>query len=207
MAADIFRNISISTAEKDFLVLQRDTVNGYEYPADHNTPNTMIALNAHDYYGIYRILDALADYTWNGNTAAKDVCLGNGSTAQLTLPAGLKPMLQTDAPQITRPMESYQFPCDSTINLRTDYCESVNGLSEVGLNDLETYPNPFNSEFLIKTAGELTEIHLIDVLGNELPVNVQKVASGYSVDAKDLKEGVYFVQTNSGVVQLIKNGK
>ncbi|TSJ45593.1 T9SS type A sorting domain-containing protein [Fluviicola chungangensis] len=207
LAADIFRNISISNAEKDFLVLQRDTVNGYVYPADHNTPNTVIALNAHDYYGIYRILDALADYTWNGNMAAKDVCLGNGSSAQVTLPGGLKPMLQTDAPYITRPMSSYQFPCDSTINLRIAYCEPLNGISENERNSINIYPNPFQSDFVLKTTIELTEIHVFDVLGHELPVNVQKVASGYSFEAQYLKEGVYFVQTNVGVVQLIKNGK
>jgi len=207
LAADIFRNISISPAEKDFLVLQRDTVNGYVYPADHNTPNTVIALNAHDYYGIYRILDALADYVWNGNMAAKDVCLGNGSAAQVTLPAGLKPMLQTDVPHITRPMESYQFPCDSTINLRINYCDAVNGLPEMQPSGLQGYPNPFTATVVIQTESELTEIHLIDLFGQELPVKVQKVASGYSLDAEDLKEGVYFVQTNFGVVQLIKHGK
>lgn len=207
LAADIFRNISISNAEKDFLVLQRDTVGGYIYPGDHNTPNTVIALNAHDYYGIYRILDALADYTWNGNAAAKDVCLGNGSAAQVTLPGGLKPMLQTDFPVITRPMESFQFPCDSTINLRINYCETVNTVNETEFNKLTIYPNPFQSVFEIRTESDLTEFRFMDVSGHELPVNVQKVASGYSVDAQDLKEGVYFVQTNVGVVQLIKHGK
>lgn len=207
LAADIFRNISISNAEKDFLILQRDTVNGYVYPADHNTPNTAIALNAHDYYGIYRILDALADYTWNGSVSAKNVCLGNGSSAQVTLPGGLKPMLQTDAPFITRPMDSYEFPCDSTINLRISYCDAVTGLPEMESNKLEIYPNPFNTTFVIQTAELLTELHLLDLSGKELPLKVQKVASGYSVDATDLKEGVYFVHTNSGVVQLIKHGK
>ena len=104
MAMDVFTNISIPESEKDFLILQRDTVGGYVYNADHNTPNTMIAFDAHDYYGIYRILDALADYTWNGTQAAKNVCLGNGSAEQTTMPGALKPMLQTDNPTTIRPM-------------------------------------------------------------------------------------------------------
>lgn len=207
LAADIFRNISISNAEKDFLVLQRDTVGGYIYPADHNTPNTVIALNAHDYYGIYRILDALADYVWNGNAGAKDVCLGNGSIAQVTLPAGLKPMLQTDSPHITRPMESYQFPCDSSINLRINYCEPLSGIEETGLKVQQVYPNPFQSYFVIRTTNELKEIHLVDLSGNELQVKLQQVKEGYRLDVKELEDGIYFVQTNLGVVQLIKNGK
>ncbi|MGV3613385.1 MAG: T9SS type A sorting domain-containing protein [Fluviicola sp.] len=207
LAADIFRNISIPAAEKDFLVLQRDTVGGYIYPGDHNTPNTVIALNAHDYYGIYRLLDAMADYVWNGNMSAKNVCLGNGSAAQTNMPAGLKPILQTDVPNITRPMESFQFPCDSTINLRIAYCEAVNGIAENGFSSLKAYPNPFQSAFILETENELTGIQLFDVSGQELPVNLQKVASGYLVDATNLEEGVYFVQTNLGVVQVIKHGE
>lgn len=206
LAADIFRNISISNTEKDFLILQRDTVGGYVYPADHNTPNTAIALNAHDYYGIYRILDALADYTWNGNMAAKDVCLGNGSVTQITLPAGLKPMIQTDAPYITRPMSSYQFPCDSTINLRIGYCEPLNSVNELNLSELEVYPNPIQSTFALKTMNVLSNFHLADVFGHELPIAVQKSAEGYQIETENLEDGFYFLRTNFGVVQLIKNG-
>ncbi|WP_343634495.1 T9SS type A sorting domain-containing protein [Fluviicola sp.] len=207
LAADIFRNISIANSEKDFLVLQRDTVNGYIYPADHNTPNTVIALNAHDYYGIYRILDALADYVWNGNIAAKDVCLGNGSAAQTTMPAGLKPILQTDAPHITRPMSSYQFPCDSSINLRIGYCEPLGGISENDLHLLKVSPNPFQSDFVLETANELTQIRLVDISGHELPVEYAKTATGIRVKGENLENGIYFLQTSAGVVQLMKYGK
>lgn len=207
LAADIFRNISISNAEKDFLVLQRDTVGGYIYPADHNTPNTVIALNAHDYYGIYRILDALADYTWNGNASAKDVCLGNGSAAQTTMPAGLKPMLQTDAPHILRPMESYQFPCDSIINLRIGYCEPLGGTGENTLNAVKASPNPFQSEFRIETIDEITSIRLVNISGNELPFEYVRTGSEILVKTENLENGFYFLETNGGVVRLIKDGK
>jgi pimeloyl-ACP methyl ester carboxylesterase len=205
LAADIFRNISISTAEKDFLILQRDTVAGYVYPADHNTPNTVIALNAHDYYGIYRILDALADYTWNGNMAAKDVCLGNGSVAQVTLPGGLKPMLQTDAPSITRPMNTYQFPCDSTINLRITYCEPLSSLEELDGVKWTVFPNPFQTSFSIRTEGVLSDIRLINVFGQELPLKIQKTTQGYQFETDNVTNGMYFLQTNRGVIQLLKN--
>lgn len=206
LAADLFRNISISNAEKDFLILQRDTVGGYLYPGDHNTPNTVIALNAHDYYGIYRILDALADYTWNGNVAAKNVCLGNGSAAQVTLPGGLKPMIQTDFPVITRPMESFQFPCDSTINLRINYCESVNSLDETHFSKLSIYPNPVHAVFTLQTEKELTEFHLTDLSGHELPIRSMKTPQGYQFEADHLEAGVYFLRTNLGVAQLLKDG-
>jgi len=206
LAADIFRNISIPTAEKDFLILPRDTVNGYVYLADHNTPNTIIALNAHDYYGIYRILDALADYTWNGSVTAKNVCLGNGSVAQVTLPGGLKPMIETDAPYITRSMNSYEFPCDSSINLRINYCEPLSSMDELNFSELEIYPNPIQSAFVLKTTNVLTNFRLIDVSGQELPIRIQKLVEGYQFETKNLEDGFYFLQTNFGVVQLIKDG-
>lgn len=205
LAADIFRNISISNSEKDFLILQRDTVGGYIYPADHNTPNTTIALNAHDYYGIYRILDALADYTWNGNQAAKTVCLGNGSTAQVTLPAGLKPMIQTDAPYITRPMDSYQFPCDSTINLRINYCEPLNDLEENPFHNLEIFPNPVARQFQLLTDSKLTFVQVYDVFGRETPIEFQEISGGYVFEVANLAKGVYFLRTNLGTSQLIKH--
>jgi hypothetical protein len=206
LAADIFRNISIPAAEKDFLVLQRDTVGGYIYPADHNTPNTVIALNAHDYYGIYRLLDALADYVWNGTMSAKNVCLGNGSAAQTTMPAGLKPILQTDAPNITRPMESFQFPCDSTINLRIGYCEPLNSVNEGQLTVWDIFPNPIKNSFEVRTDLELTEIHLLDVSGHNLPIQYCKTNFGYQLEIGNLSDGVYLLQTNLGTARLIKYG-
>lgn len=205
LAADIFRNISISNSEKDFLILQRDTVNGYVYPADHNTPNTTIALNAHDYYGIYRILDALADYTWNGNQAAKTVCLGNGSSAQVTLPGGLKPMIQTDAPNITRPMNSYQFPCDSTINLRINYCESLNSVKENQLRDLAIFPNPATNQFQLLTDSTLNFAKLYDAFGREIELEFHEISGGYVFEVANLVKGVYFLRTNLGTRQLIKH--
>lgn len=206
LAADIFRNISISNTDKDFLILQRDTVGGYIYPGDHNTPNTVIALNAHDYYGIYRILDALADYVWNQNPFAQDVCLGNGSTAQVTLPGGLKPMLQTDFPQIDRPMESFQFPCDSVINLRINYCESLNSVDEAESAILKVHPNPADNFFEITTDLELTEIQLLDVSGHSLPVQYHKTNLGYQLEMSNLSNGMYLLKTNVGTIRLLKNG-
>ena len=94
MAIDIFNNINISPSEKDFILLKSDTIAGYVYLADHTVPQTSPAFNAFDYYAIYRLLDALCDYTFNGNLAGKNVALGNGSAAQITMPTGLKTLLK-----------------------------------------------------------------------------------------------------------------
>lgn len=204
LAADIFTNIGIPNTEKDFLTLQRDTVGGYIYPADHNTPNTAIALNAHDYYGIYRLLDALADYTWNGNTAAKDVCLGNGSSAQTTLPGGLKPILQTDAPTVSRPMDSYLFPCDTIINLRSDYCDDFTLGIEESQPTLVSSPNPFQNTFTLSGATRVEVIKISDLNGNVVPFSTQTDDSGVHIAIGAAANGVYFVTTTIGVYRVVK---
>lgn len=125
MACDIFNNINISTDEKDFLLLKSDTVNGTIYIADHVVPNTVAAFNAFDYYAYYRLLDALCDYTFNGNLAGKNVALGNGSVSQITMPAGLKNLIQTDYPVPAYHEYKYEFPFHSSTNVRASYFDST----------------------------------------------------------------------------------
>lgn len=203
MAADIFSNIGISLTEKDFLILQADTLNGYIYPADHNTPNTTIALNAHDYYGIYRLLDALMDYTWNGVTAAKDVCLGNGSATQLTLPGGLKPLLQTDAPLIYRPQSSYEFPCDSSINQRVNYCSSVTEITETTMS-FTTSPNPSDGMYFISSDHYFTIHDVVGIDGKSVQFELQQTDVTTQKLSLFAESGVYYVKTDFGTIRLLK---
>jgi Secretion system C-terminal sorting domain len=125
MAIDIFNNINISSSEKDFVLLKSDTIAGYIYLADHTVPQTSPAFNALDYYGIYRLLDAICDYTFNGTLAGKNVALGNGSAAQVTMPSGLKSLVQTDFPTPAYPETKYEFPFHDVTNLRTDYFDTT----------------------------------------------------------------------------------
>ncbi|SHJ99256.1 alpha/beta hydrolase family protein [Pseudozobellia thermophila] len=127
MAIDIFKNINISDAEKDFILIKSSTVDGYTYSAEHNLPNTQTAYDAYDYYGIYRLLDALTDYSFNGNSAAKNVALGNGSTEQITMPShdgeALEPLVVTDDPTPLYAQSNYLFKCGAASNPRSAYCE------------------------------------------------------------------------------------
>lgn len=86
MAIDMFKNISIAASEKDFILIRKSTLPTYTYIADHVLPNTKDAYDAYDYFGIYRLLDALIDYSFNNNAAGKKVALGNGSAEQVTMP-------------------------------------------------------------------------------------------------------------------------
>jgi hypothetical protein len=123
LAIDIFNNINISPDEKDCLLLKSDTINNYIYVADHVVPNNN-AFNAYDYYAYYRFIDALCDYTFNGNMAAKAVALGNGAASQIQMPGGLKPLVQYDYPLVLYPESKYQFTCSDSQNPRLGQCPS-----------------------------------------------------------------------------------
>ncbi|WP_244284595.1 alpha/beta hydrolase [Leptospira barantonii] len=128
MAIDIFNQIGIGTAEKDFEIVYSETYNGNVLNADHYTPikNTVIglgALDVLDYFGIWRQLDALTDYSYTGSATAKDVALGNGSTNQKNMgvyPDGraVKTMTVTDSPSPLHPESFFSQPFSNANNPR-----------------------------------------------------------------------------------------
>jgi hypothetical protein len=126
MAIDIFKNINISNTEKDFIYFKSSTINGYNYITDHAMPSSRKAFDALDYYGVYRLLDAMMDYSFNGNVNAKNVALGNGSMAQVTMPSyngqSMAPLEVTDNPAPKYLQGKYQFPAGSSTNPRSNYC-------------------------------------------------------------------------------------
>jgi surfactin synthase thioesterase subunit len=127
LAIDIFKNINIPNSEKDFILIKKSVLPTYTYTAEHTLPNTQTAYDAYDYYGIYRLLDALIDYSFNGNAAGKNVALGNGSAEQITMPSyngqALSPLEVTDNPTPAYLQSKYQFPCNSTNNPRIANCK------------------------------------------------------------------------------------
>lgn len=127
LAIDVFKNINIANAEKDFILVKPSTLPNYAYTADHSLPSTRNGIDAYDYYAVYRIIDALIDYSFKGNVQAKDVCLGNGSLAQKTMPSyhgvALQPLLVTDNPTAQYPQTKYLFKCTSLDNPRLGNCQ------------------------------------------------------------------------------------
>jgi dienelactone hydrolase len=131
MAIDIYNHVNISNSEKDYVMIASDEVEGYHYRADHSLPTTFgqgdRSLDAYDYYGIYRLLDALMDYTFNNNPAAKHVALGNGSSEQVAMPTynrkALAPLFVTDDPQPAHAQDFYLFYCNHERNPRRALCE------------------------------------------------------------------------------------
>lgn len=197
MAIDIFNNISIPASEKDFILVKSDTINGYTYAADHILPNTAAAFDALDYYAYYRLLDALCDYTFNGNLQGKEVALGNGSAAQITMPSGLKSLQQTDAPQVKYAESKYLFPCSDAKNLRKNYCPSiteVNELYDIKL-DMTVIANSGNKTLTIKLPNISSDnnIYIFNSQGQRIYFVRQPNDNLLTVEVSSFKTGVYLV--------------
>ncbi|MBM9498834.1 alpha/beta hydrolase [Leptospira sp. 201903071] len=128
MAIDIFTRIGTTASEKDFQVVYSDIHNGYSLNADHYTPikNTVIglgSLDTLDFFGIWKQLDALADYSFYNSATAKDIALGNGSNNQKMMglyPDGqsVKVMSVSDAPTPLHPESFFIHPFSNSLNPR-----------------------------------------------------------------------------------------
>lgn len=197
MAIDIFNTINITSAEKDFILLESDTINGYSYTADHIVPNTANAFDAIDYYAYYRFIDALSDYTFNGNGAAKNVALGNGNVAQVSMPTGLKSLSQSDDPIIGHPETKYQFPCSDTQNLRSTYCAGPVSIAEIK-EELIVYPNPA-SDYINLNGETLENILIYSITG----VLVKEVSSTSRIDISSFVSGSYFLRFENKVIPFV----
>ena len=120
IAADIFRTINIPASEKDFMILLSDSnaATGYKLTADHAVPYSQFdsygEVDGMDYYGIYRVFDALATYSFTQNGEAKEIALGNGSKKQRFMgiwpdSCTVRESLVSDDPKMLHPCKHYFF--------------------------------------------------------------------------------------------------
>lgn len=134
IAMDIFRNSPIDKANKDFIISYSNVVEGYEYVADHVLPiqNTENGeFDALDYYVTFRLLNALAAYTFTGDAVAKKIALGNGRPAQTNI-TPLKKLYATDNPTPIYPESRYLGACSVDINERKAECNPEGNSLEIG---------------------------------------------------------------------------
>ncbi len=168
MAIDAFRNIPIAAAEKDFLLVRSDTLPNHVYTADHVLPNNAAAFDALDYYAYYRLLDALCDYTFTGSPAGKNVALGHGSAAQVTMPKGLKSLISWANPPVRFPESTYEFACGNALNPRQTFCPSaVLATQPPQLKSafLQAYPNPASTTLTVVGAVAGQPVRVFDSVG------------------------------------------
>jgi hypothetical protein len=189
MANDIFNTISIPAAEKDYLRVPSDTINGYVYAANHVVPNNS-AFDALDYYAYYRLFDALCDYVFHGNTGGGNVALGNGSNAQVSMPGGMHNLVHSDTPTFAHAQSTYQYPCSSSDNPRQDHCDETLSLPATSTNTpVWIYPNPAGSQCTISGSKVLKQVALYNQLGQLI-----RTATTSTITLEQIPAGVYFVQ-------------
>lgn len=205
MSNDIFNTINIPASEKDHILVKSDTIGAYTYDAIHGLPNTASAFDALDYYAIYRLLDALCDYTFNGSTAGKNVALGNGNSSQISMPGGMHNLIQSDSPSFSHPESYYTYPCNSLSNPRQTYCNITTSDNELSANtSISLYPNPTNSNLNIETEKTISKIEFFNIQGE-----LVKTASTKLISIQELPNGLYFAKVvfddhTFGVTKLIK---
>lgn len=203
MAIDIFNHISVSAEEKDFLLVSSSTVNGYTYSAVHNMPNTSAAFDALDYYAYYRFIDALSDYTFNGNITGKEMALGNGSAAQITMPESMANLQEFENPQAVIDQSNYEFKCSDDLNPRIEYCESVMNIPSHELS-FQLFPNPVNDFLIIEMQNsDKIEVILYDTLGQETGT-YRATENAIKIDLSHLARGIYYAKINGKKEKIIK---
>ena len=131
MAIDVYDHIAIPNSEKAFIKVFSDTEAGCTLTADHTLPskeNQASNVNGLDYWNWYH-MDALLAYTFTADGVAKDIALGGGSSAQTYWGSWYTGRAFTPAQVSTDPQPSmascdYEFPCDSSDNLRAASCQT-----------------------------------------------------------------------------------
>lgn len=130
MAIDVFTNINIVANEKDYVTVFGDSSSSYTFDGDHSMPMMAGAngeYNGFDSWAVFRHVQALADYAFNGTSAAKNIALGNGNATQVTMGTTddwtvMTELDVSDAPIAPHPESSYTFECSTADNPRNSYC-------------------------------------------------------------------------------------
>jgi hypothetical protein len=133
IAIDFFKSVNIEDSEKDYVIMYSDSSNGYKMNANHFVPYGCYSPygeeNLLDYFGIYKLTDAMIDYSFNNNGQGKKVALGNGSPEQIYMGdwddyKKVKELEVTDNPLPVYSEFSYFFTWNNQINTRRLYYKS-----------------------------------------------------------------------------------
>ena len=114
-----------------------------------------------------------------------------------SMPVGLKPLSQTDAPVPTYSEDKYGFPCSGILNPRKAYCPALSGTSEANraIYQLAIEPNPSTSQIRVKipTDAKARQIRVFSLSGQQVRVQAINAASEIAIDLADLPAGEYLV--------------
>ncbi|HIP49593.1 MAG TPA: T9SS type A sorting domain-containing protein [Lutibacter sp.] len=217
----VYELINIPNDEKDFVrVLSNPTTFKYQgvtyaYDASHYVSYTgaesggvLRTYDAMDVYAVNRLSHALIDYVFEGNTSAKEVALGNGSTSQIDM-GNLTDLFVTDTPIVTRPENEFLYRCSETtawgdpaIWKLQDYCNDTDNdgvIDYLGTTSLTQpyftlYPVPTSSLLNIRFVAGFERIESLEIKDNLGRIIKQvKLPNSYSIDTSELTIGTYFI--------------
>jgi acetyl esterase/lipase len=127
MAVDMFGHLNIPSSGKRFFVFKSDTLDSIIQPANHFVPYGIANINGVqdnlDYFGIFKLFDALTSYSFYNNTDGQACALGNSSELQTWMglwPDGtpVKQIESTTKPKARREQNKYVFAWDNPLNVR-----------------------------------------------------------------------------------------
>lgn len=125
MAVDMYSRIGIPPGEKEYVMVHSDSVEGMVAHANHFVPygssNIYGTEDLLDYYGVFRLLDALADVAFSGSEEARRIALGHGNEQQVfmgELDEGrpFRPLTVTSEPRAQLSQLLYMWAWDNRIN-------------------------------------------------------------------------------------------
>lgn len=211
---DLYTFMGVPDSNKAFYIIRGDTVNSYIYWATHETERTyvedtsslnfftyMTKYDALDYWAFFRPLMALCATAWEGDTAARRICMGNGEAIQVQMAQGqLKDLLVTDDPKPEMHWVwnngTYANPCTVAWNMRQYVTADACFLLSIPEEDTWDYrpmafPNPASARQWITLNAEradLKELHVYDTQGREVPFD----KAGSSIQLR--QEGYYILK-------------
>jgi hypothetical protein len=136
IAVDLFNAMSIPDSQKMYTMVQTDTGNGCMLTANNFVPASRDDIQSPlAVYGVYRLIDALADYSFFGNKNAREISLGDGTPDQKFMgswPDGraVAALYVTRSPSTKRTQQSFVNFWDKPMNPRKNV--SLSFVSEIG---------------------------------------------------------------------------
>jgi len=117
IAIDQFHAIGVPQDSKEFILVRSDANGACRLPAVHTVPQSkglQARDDAIDFYGVYRLFDALAAFAFGDEEAGRRVAFGHGSAEQIAMgrwPDGtpVAPLVASRDPQPLRDEEEYIF--------------------------------------------------------------------------------------------------
>jgi acetyl esterase/lipase len=127
MAVDMFKHLNVPLTEKRFFLFQSDTLDSMVMIANHFVPYGFGNINGvednFDYFGIFKLFDAISSYCFKGNNEGKACALGSHSEIQNWMGVWhdgtpVKPLYSTISPKVTRLQNSFVFAWENALNPR-----------------------------------------------------------------------------------------